>query len=617
MRVKKYIGATKKLLWSCKPKPLTQNLSLAEFQALQNLKHNPNIIITKADKGDTIVVLEIDYYTTLAYKHLLDPTTYKRLTGDPTPSIADRFNVWINTLLKAGAIDQTTHKFLSLPPRIVTQHIYFLPKLHKNPINVRPIVACRGGPTETASALLDRFLQPLAQSVKSYVRNSADFVRKIEQTALPHDCLLVTLDVASLYTNISHEDACQTISQAFANNPTPYLPPLPIVIQLLQFVLKNNVFSFNGEYYLQLHGIAMGTKLAPALATLYLGLIEEEFLTHRVFKPKIWLRYIDDIFLIWTEGRQALDTFIEDLNTLKPRIKFTADISDTHATFLDVKVFKGNRFTNSSLLDTSISYKPTNNFLYIHGSSYHPQSTYKSIARGEALRILRCCSNEGDFRKNLTELIRHLRRRSFPRSAIKLAKAVDFKDRNAHLQGKTKENETRPTLFLSHKFAQLTPSLTQALNKYWLGIDSDPHLNKKFPCPPIVSNRNYRSLGRLISKKTIHNPECIPQTHHLPPHEPQLLPLPPPSRQNKLCSSMRCKVCPILTRAHCIRNIHTKVTYPIDTSLTCYTQGIIYALHCNTCHKQYIGQTGYNMKHRLAGHTYAFPRVKKSLYLHF
>ena len=35
------------------------------------------------------------------------------------------------------------------------------------------------------------------------------------------------------------------------------------------------------------------------------------------------------------------------------------------------------------------------------------------------------------------------------------------------------------------------------------------------------------------------------------------------------------------------------------------------------CRKQYVGQTGYSMRCRFAHHTYAFPRVCKSLYYHF
>ena len=89
--------------------------------------------------------MDMEYYHELATKHLNDTSTYRPLDQDPTQSINCRFTRWIDALLKAGAIDNTMHRFLTLPQTVKTQYIDFLPKLHKDPIGVRPIVACRGG----------------------------------------------------------------------------------------------------------------------------------------------------------------------------------------------------------------------------------------------------------------------------------------------------------------------------------------------------------------------------------------------------------------------------------------------------------------------------------------
>ena len=48
-------------------------------------------------------------------------------------------------------------------------------------------------------------------------------------------------------------------------------------------------------------GIAMGTKLGPALATIY---IEEKFIQSREDKPLVWVQYIDDVFMIWTHAKE-------------------------------------------------------------------------------------------------------------------------------------------------------------------------------------------------------------------------------------------------------------------------------------------------------------------------
>lgn len=155
------------------------------------------------------------------------------------------------------------------------------------------------GPDGDRVCIFGPLLQPLAWAVSSYVANSTDFLRRLSSQRLPPSSLLITLDVASLYTNISHEDARQVVHRVFTGFPdVPYLPPLVIVEELLLFVLEHNIFVFNGQYFSQRHGVAMGTKLAPALATLYLTHIEEDFLDGLSLRPLVWFRYIDDIFCV-------------------------------------------------------------------------------------------------------------------------------------------------------------------------------------------------------------------------------------------------------------------------------------------------------------------------------
>ena len=58
------------------------------------------------------------------------------------------------------------------------------------------------------------------------------------------------------------------------------------------------------RYFHRCEGIAMGAKLAPALATIYIGNLEEKFINSREDKPVIWFRYIDDVFMVWTHTRE-------------------------------------------------------------------------------------------------------------------------------------------------------------------------------------------------------------------------------------------------------------------------------------------------------------------------
>ena len=84
-------------------------------------------------------------------------------------------------------------------------------------------------------------------------------------------------------------------------------------------------------------------------------------------------------------------------NQTHSTIKFTYELNETELTFLDIILYKGNRFNENQLLDVRTNIKPTNKQLYIHASSYHPPNIINAISKGETNRYLRTNSNEREF----------------------------------------------------------------------------------------------------------------------------------------------------------------------------------------------------------------------------
>ena len=81
---------------------------------------------------------------------------------------------------------------------------------------------------------------------------------------------------------------------------------------LLGFVLKFNSFIFNGLVYLQEVGTAIGTKLAPTYANIFMGRLENQILSNWTGRPPdLWRRYIDPIFTIWSGTEQELLNFLQ------------------------------------------------------------------------------------------------------------------------------------------------------------------------------------------------------------------------------------------------------------------------------------------------------------------
>ena len=79
-------------------------------------------------------------------------------------------------------------------------------------------------------------------------------------------------------------------------------PPTNNIIKTMTLILKRNNLSFNDNRYLQIKRTAMGTCMAPSYANLFMGRLEQEFLLTQDKLPRVWWRYIGNIFAIWTHG---------------------------------------------------------------------------------------------------------------------------------------------------------------------------------------------------------------------------------------------------------------------------------------------------------------------------
>ena len=240
-------------------------------------------------------------------------------------------------------------------------------------MKIRPIVSSCHSVTENISEFVDHWLQPEVRKLPSYPKDTNAFINLIETTTLPPDCILASIDVSSLYTNIPHDEGKQSAMKALrqSTNPAPDQPHPEIMGELIDLVLKNNVFEFNDKMYLQIQGTAMGTKMAPAYANLFMGDIENTLIPMGHSMIIMWKRFIDDIFLVWTGTEDELNTHVKEIKQVHRTIKFTCELSHSEITFLDVTLYKGPRFLREGILDIKTHIKPTNKQLYVHASSYH------------------------------------------------------------------------------------------------------------------------------------------------------------------------------------------------------------------------------------------------------
>ena len=121
---------------------------------------------------------------------------------------------------------------------------YLLPKTHKRLKNVhgRPVISNCGYYMENISAFLDFHLQPLAQAVKSYIKDTNDFLNKLRSLPkLPDNIILCTVDVVGLYPNIPHEESLSALRKWLDKTVQKYISNNTLC-DLAEVVLKEQYF---------------------------------------------------------------------------------------------------------------------------------------------------------------------------------------------------------------------------------------------------------------------------------------------------------------------------------------------------------------------------------------
>ena len=96
----------------------------------------------------------------------------------------------------------------------------------------------------------------------------------------------------------------------------------------MKLVLKYNIFEFDKRLYMQLIGTAIGTIMAPTVANIFMekidSMVRECGMVDGANQILLMKRFIDDFLLFWTGSKESFESFMKDINSLHPTIKFTS-----------------------------------------------------------------------------------------------------------------------------------------------------------------------------------------------------------------------------------------------------------------------------------------------------
>ena len=251
--------------------------------------------------------------------------------------------------------------------------LYGQPKVHKTVINnipqFRPILAAINTPVYKLAKYLISILSPL--TVNDYtVKDSFTFAKEVIN--FDHNLFMASLDVKLLFTNIPIDETIKNaVDDLFSSNMYRGKLSKSEPCYLLQLATSESSFIFVKILYKEIDGVAMGLSLGPTLANAFLCHYEKLWLDScpPEFKPVVYRRYVDDIFVLF-KSKDHLLLFAKYMNTKHKNLKFTFDFEQNNSfSFLDVKITRGsNGFSTSVFCKATFSGVFTNFYSFIFES---------------------------------------------------------------------------------------------------------------------------------------------------------------------------------------------------------------------------------------------------------
>jgi hypothetical protein len=285
-----------------------------------------------------------------------------------------------------------------------------IPKIHKDPWKLRPIVPMHSYVTSHLAIILHHALLPVQRSFSWICESSrtlcsevAEYNKKLHTSTRLH-----TGDVTAMYTSITWAQFRPAVWNLLLDEDWYDEGTRLWIIKGCEFLWNHTIFQYGSQLIAQTDGIPMGIHCGPVFANLYMAYHEKQWLST---KPDdfFYRRYIDDCFVIF-----PLDEVVESIEC--PDLTIVWAHSDYGLSFLDV-------WFHTHLGTAGVCFKPfekaLNHHQYIPWASHHPLSVKKGMIKGELSRIRAISYKQPYFLTWKATFLSRLRLRGWPPRVLK------------------------------------------------------------------------------------------------------------------------------------------------------------------------------------------------------
>ena len=244
------------------------------FRAINRLRKNDDIIITKPDKGSGVVLLNKNDYVDKMNEILDDQSEFKRLgpvsSNDNTASIESRLEKRLVDLVKTDLMPKWIYDAIRATGSQKPQ-MYGLPKTHKEGTPLRPILSMTGSSHHELGKWLAGLLQPVLERFSSHcISDLFTFAKTMQNLDIDPNVFMCCFDISSLFTNVPLDETIKIRSDAlYYDSDLQPLIAKDVFVELMKSATSSVEFSFNNAMYKQTDGVTMGSPLGTTLANIF------------------------------------------------------------------------------------------------------------------------------------------------------------------------------------------------------------------------------------------------------------------------------------------------------------------------------------------------------------
>ncbi|XP_045463801.1 uncharacterized protein LOC123673359 [Harmonia axyridis] len=281
--------------------------------------------VLNSDKGSVTVIIERETYKQKMYE-IVNSESFRTLRKDPTLTLQTKSNNYIKKLQDLNILSAERAKALK-SYNSVCPKIYGNPKLHKRDCPLRPIVSSINSPTSNISMFMTEVLtQTYDRENEYFIKDTFEFATFVNNFRLEEDYVLISLDVVNLFGNLCEEVVVDVLNQRWGSISRNCDIPKDLFFEVIRFILRNNYFSFDNQYYIQIFGCAMGSKISPILAQYVMDHALDMCVPKLRHKIAFIKKFVDD--LIVALHKQDVEIILEQFNSYNPHIQFTIEFED-------------------------------------------------------------------------------------------------------------------------------------------------------------------------------------------------------------------------------------------------------------------------------------------------